>query len=127
MNTPIKWSGRTTSYSHKFADWQNRAPDGEPGIRTVWFLDVQWSTCPVEVQEQVVDLWRLNGLGNDKYMIKTSIIELAEMQDDGYEVDRFDSDKVQWTKGPLKVDAIIQYLEEHGVPIKDQVIIHWWW
>lgn len=127
MSEKYVWSGRTTSYSHKGDDWRDRKPDGAKGVRKEWFLDVQWSTCPVEVQDQVRDLWRLHELANDHYIIKASISDLEELADQGFEAERWNKETIKYDKIPLKTDAIIQYLKEQGVGEVETVIIHWWW
>lgn len=106
MSEPIVWSGMTSSYHHKWNTTPN-PPGTEAGIRKVWFLDAQWSTCPREVEDEVRALWRDWELGNDNYLIKTCIGDLEE-QGDG-------------TK------AIRQYLREAGIGEEELVIIHWWW
>lgn len=111
----MEWSGRTTLHQHKFNDWKNYtvSEQDKKALRKVNFLDVQWSTCPVEVEDQVKALWTLYELGNDHSIIKTSINELIDISED-YEEN--------------KTDAIIQYLEEQGITNEDEeIIIHWWW
>ena len=51
----MKWSGRTTLHKHKFNDWENFpiTEKDKKAFKKVNFLDVQWSTCPVEVEKQV--------------------------------------------------------------------------
>lgn len=121
----IEWSGRTTAYAHKHNDWKDRSlEDVTPAFTKVRYLDVQWSTCPVEVEDQVRDLWRLFEYGNDHYICKTSINDLAELQGP---VDKFVDGK--WQQVPMKTDAIIQYVREADPDIKDEdlFLIHWWW
>lgn len=103
MTDKIEWSGKTSSYHHKWNDTPN--PEGEnEGLRKVWFLDAQWSTCPVEVEDEVKELWKDYELGNDHYMIKRSANDLVE-----------------------DYPAITQYIREHGIPDNEDVVIHWWW
>ena len=122
----LPYSGKTSSYHHKWHDTPN-PPDTPAGLRKVWFLDAQWSTCPVEVEEQVQDLWKLHELGNDRYMLQISVETLQQYQKEGEEefVDKWDGSK--WVKTQLKVDYVIQYIREHGIPDNEEVIIHWWW
>ncbi len=124
----IVWSGKTTSYHHKWNDTPN-PPDVEAGFRKVWFLDAQWSTCPVEVEGQVKDLWRLNGLGNDRYVLRTSITDLLEYEIDKCDVEQWDSANIKWQKVKLKTNAIVQWIKEQAPEIKDDelILIHWWW
>lgn len=125
----MKYSGRTTLHCHKFEDWKEKEipKNPSPGISKVWFLDAQWSTCPIEVEEQVKDLWRWNELGNDNYIIKTSIEELVNLQEENQLVETWIQEKGEWGKKSLKTDWIVKYLTEQGIPMKDTVIIHWWW
>ena len=110
MTEKIEWSGKTSSFHHKHNNTPN--PSGVPaGLRKVWFMDVQWSTCPIEVYDEVRDLWGLWGLGNDNYIIKTSLEDLEELGEEG----------------KLSTVAIRQYIIENGVSEDEAVIIHWWW
>jgi hypothetical protein len=103
----IKWSGVTSCLAHKF-DTTAKVPDNTPsGVRKVWLLDAQWSTCPIEVYEQVQRLWERNELGNDNYVDKTTIEYLLATG--------------------AEVNAIVQYLREMGVGDEDKVFIHYWW
>lgn len=112
MNTKkIEWSGKTSSYHHKWHNTPN-PEDTKAGVRKVFYLDAQWSTCPIEVEDQVKALWRWKELGNDRYMIHCTIEDLEEWVAEGYDG---------------KIDAITQYLHEQGVGDSDEVIIHWWW
>lgn len=115
------WSGWTTCFEHHRASMR---PSGErafeglpppipkgtlPAFRSVWILDAQWTRCPVEVEAQVKALWREQELGNDVYIIKTSMRELRAMK--------------------AKANLIVRYIREVN-PMIDQdalIIIHWWW
>ncbi len=128
MSDKIVWSGITSSYHHKWNKTPN-PPDTEAGLRKVWFLDAQWSTCPIEVENQVKDLWRLLSLGNDHYMIKTSLEDLTEYEEDDVEVEAWDDAQSKWSTKRLRTNAILQWLREQAPDIKDdeQIVIHWWW
>lgn len=106
------WSGRTSLHGHKDENWRDYVitDNDRRGVHHVVMLDAQWSTCPVEVEQQVKDLWRAYELGNDHYIIKTSINDLLE---------------VHSVEHPN--DLIVQYLRENNVGEDEQVIIHWWW
>lgn len=127
----LKYSGRTTLHCHKFKDWKDKPlPENpNPGLKKVWMLDAQWSTCPVEVESQIQDLWRFNELGNDDYIMKTCIKRLQHIGDPSSNnlVERWSDEPMGWFKGPLKTDLIVQYLKEHNLDDEDLVIIHWWW
>lgn len=103
-----KYSGRTSSYSHKHAGWEERQPDGPKAVRKVTFVDAQWSDMPVEIESIIKNLWRRYELGNDHYILKSSINDLLESDTD--------SDL-----------PLIDYLREQGVADDEQIIIHWWW
>jgi hypothetical protein len=127
----MEWSGRTTLHKHKFDNWKKFSVTEEDKkcLTKVNFLDVQWSTCPVEVENQVKELWTEYDLGNDHSFIKTSINELKEIAGDvEYEED---PEEVEVDFEPIKTietNAIIQYLIEQGITDHDEVIIiHWWW
>ena len=125
----MTYSGRTTLHSHKFDDWQTKPvpSDANPGVKKVWMLDAQWSTCPVEVENQVRDLWQYHECGNDHFVIKTKILDLISLQKEGEPVDRWDETQSKWVEGPIKTDLVVQYLREQGVHDDDLVLIHWWW
>lgn len=106
----IKWSGATSAYAHKFNPQAELPADTPAGVRKVWLLDAQWSTCPIEVEDQVKLLWNWYENGNDSYIIKTSIRALKKLHKS------------------VNTNAVVQYLEEMGVTDEDEdVIIHWWW
>jgi hypothetical protein len=142
----ITYSGENTTCAHKWAkqsaeeegitkeEWlKNNTPaDTKDCIQKVTFFDVQWSSCPVEVENVVKQLWRLYELGNDHYMLRRSINDLIELNDQEFEVDHWDDklwaeEKKGWRKVPLKVDILIEYLRSRGIPDDEEIIIHWWW
>jgi len=133
--TKIEYSGRTSLLEHKREDWKgNPVPENaNPGLKKVWFLDAQWSTCPVEVGLQVKSLWRFHELGNDNYVYKTCVNDLLELLEEKVKVEVWDETPTEtkpwtgWVKKPIQLDAIIQYIREHGIPDDETVIIHWWW
>jgi hypothetical protein len=126
-NTSLPYSGVTSSYNHKWNPEQPNSPDTKQGLRKVWFLDAQWSTCPVEVENQVKDLWRFYELGNDNYIFKTSVDELLGMVEEEVTVERWKGMPDGWVEGPLEVDYLVQYIREHDIPDDEDIIIHWWW
>lgn len=97
----MQYSGRTTAYSHKHDGWQTRKCDGVKAIQQKTIFEVQWSDCPVEVEDEVRKLWIDAELGNDRYF---------------YNWVRDDDEK--------KYPIIGQYLRSKGV--KD-CWIRWWW
>lgn len=111
------YSGRTTSHLHKGDDW---ASNDISGIRkavhvvTETRFDVQWSDCPVEVEEEVRRLWQ----------------ELELKNGDRYEWER-DADIFLYPNGdPMPTTLkeafpiIDQYLMAQGVA---ECIVTWWW
>lgn len=111
-----EWSGRTTSYSHKFDDWATKPADAAyyrgSAIKRPLFLDVQWTDCPVEVEREVIALWRECGLGNDDFIIKTTMEDLQE-----------------WEKEGTATANIQRLIKEKAPEVTDDelIIIHWWW
>lgn len=105
MIEKIQWSGKTSSYHHKWNDTPN-SPNEKLGFRKVWFLDAQWSTCPIEVEKEVRSLWQSYELGNDNFIVKTYLSDLDE-----------------------EYVAIRQYILEMQPDIGEEelIIIHWWW
>jgi hypothetical protein len=127
MSNKLEYSGRTSSYLHKWHPETPNDPNTKAGLRKVWYLDAQWSTCPVEVEDQVRDLWSLNELGNDQYMFKTTVDELIEIESNECIINKLFRDPIRREDTPVKTDYIVQYIREHGIPDDEQVIIHWWW
>jgi hypothetical protein len=96
------YSGRTTSHHHKRDDWKDVPTDGRECIQAVNFFDVQWSNCPVEVEDEVKRLWRDYELGNDNYFFKWGE---CDEEEDTYPI-------------------IAKYLKSRGIT---KCHIHWWW
>lgn len=107
----MKYSGRTTSHSHKFDNWQSNKPDGSQCVRKVTLIDVQWSTCPIEIENIVRELWSSYALGNDFSCLKFS--DFNQLSDICGDEDSFLTFK--------------EYLESQGVKDNEECIIHWWW
>lgn len=122
-------SGRTTLHKHKFNNWMENpiVDEDNKGVKKVWMLDAQWSTCPIEVEDQIKDLWRLWENGNDKYVIKTTIKDLIEDEELKTLVEKWDNDIGNWVEIELKTDLVVSYLRENGVGDNETVLIHWWW
>jgi hypothetical protein len=97
------YSGETTDHAPMLKDaWKDTPNSGSDCIKAVNLFDVQWSNCPVEVEEEVKKLWRDNELGNDQYI---------------YKWDGGDSD-------PETYPIIGDYLKSRGIT---ECLIHWWW
>lgn len=102
----ITWSGKTSSYHHKWNDTPN-PDDVKEGFRQVFLLDAQWTTCPIEVENEVKKMWHEYECGNDNYYVRTRLNDI-------------DKDKYP---------AIIQYITEQKPDIdpSEHILIHWWW
>lgn len=122
------WSGRTTAMEHKRKFPSKLNPNTKQGFRKVWLLDAQWSTCPVEVEEQVKALWRFYERGNDYHVILTSLQDLKKGYN-GVDVELYNTLSKRWGTVPLKTDLIVKYILEVEPTIgeNDQIFIHWWW
>jgi hypothetical protein len=139
----IQWSGRTTALVHKSdrdwkeqilpsdvkaglrqvafrsarswqtADLESSEVEAPTGYERVWFLDAQWSTCPVEVEAEVQRLWAHRGLGNENEVLETSLADLQDCAEGG----------------APRVDAIAQWVREQAPTLDDEdpLVIHWWW
>lgn len=103
-----EFSGRTTAYSHKFDDWNTKPCNGSPALSKVWYLDVQWSDCPVEVESEVIKMWRNYELGNDNYILKFTLEELLNEEE---------------------AELTVKFIKERQPDIANDelIIIHWWW
>lgn len=101
VNIMSNYSGKTTSYHHKWNNTPN-PPDVKDCIQKVTLFDVQWSNCPIEVETEVRKLWNNWELGNDYYY-------------------------AEWNHEEMKDDypLIAEYLSLRGVSGK--CLIHWWW
>lgn len=108
----INWSGKTTSFHHKWFDTPN--PEGvDQAFRQVYLLDVQWSDCPIEVEREVRELWKDFSLGNDHSIVKWSKSDLLEWED----------------SYPVIIQYIREQIEKRNLQIGDDelILIHWWW
>ena len=101
----MKYSGQTTCYEHKQGDFEDSKGKGGDCIIQETIFDVQWSNCPVEVEEEVKRLWRDNDLGND---------------DCYYQWDSTTEDEYDKNEYPL----IHEYLKSRNVQL---CLINWWW
>lgn len=123
-----QFSGRTSAYLHKHIKWKdkdystmpkyltdgkldwNKVPHGEKSaIQATTIFEAQWSDCPVEVEEEVKQLWRDNELGNDTCYYNWNIEN--ENESDGAD-------------GKIKYPLIRAYLKSKKIK---KCLIHWWW
>lgn len=103
-------------------------------LRKNWVLDVQWSDCPKEVEDEVKQLWLYFELGNDNYVLIRSISDFIEMEEDGQMLEEWvDEDPNNpekewgWIKVPAAFPNLKKYLREGGIKDDEEVWIHWWW
>ena len=125
----MKFSGRTTASSHKGQNWQQvKLDENVPkALRKVFFLDVQWSTCPVEIEKIVKDIWVFNDLGNDQYIYKTSLADLEGMSGEEHLVKKQIEDG-DWRDVEIDYATLAEYLKSQGVTDPEEsVVINWWW
>lgn len=104
----------------------------KPALKQHWVLDAQWTDCPVDVEEDVQKLWRWRELGNDNYMLRTTIREIEDWNSGAYTVEEWfgsetPGEQKGWVKVPLKLDALLAYMKATGIPEDENFIIHWWW
>lgn len=101
MPNSMIYSGRTTCYEHKRGDWEKTPGAGAECIQQHTIFDVQWTNCPVEVEDEVKRLWLNVEYGNDNYYFTWDDEENAE-----------------------DYPVIAKYLRGKGVT---KCLIHWWW
>ncbi len=82
-------------------------------LNKVWVLSTTWTDCPEEVKDVVRGMWRERELGNDHYVIFTSIDSLKE--------------EIDFEESKENLQIIVDYLESKGVGPEEEVIIHYWW
>ena len=80
-------------------------------VKTAKFMDIQWSDCPVEIEEIVKKMWSAYELGNDYCFLKfTSFNDLKEKIDEEEDFKTF-----------------IEYCRSQGIKDNELCVIHWWW
>lgn len=67
-------------------------------------LEVTWTNCPVDVAEEIGEMWVDREFGNDDYYATWDFNQDAESY-------------------PLTA----QYLKDNGITDEDSVLIHYWW
>lgn len=86
---------------------EQREKMNKKSVREQWVLDVQWSDCPIEVEEEVQRAWDEMELGNDNHMFKHHVGDR----------ERF----------PDMYPLISAWCRHNGVPDGEYVWVHWWW
>ena len=113
---PSKLSGRMTTHGHKFDDWRDAdVSDVEDCIVTnQTIFHVQWTNCPVEVEDEVRRLWQECYLNNDSYF--------SWDRDDEHVIEREgkDHELVLAEHYPM-IDG---FLQSRGI---SKCLINWWW
>jgi hypothetical protein len=124
-------SGICSAYEHKLVkagqDIPKLAENTLPAVRKAWVLDAQWSDCPVEIEKIVRQLWRLNELGNDRYLLKMSIDDMEEGHDEGDTSEVWKGMPDGWQQEKIDYVKLAAYLRSKGVADDDVVWFHWWW
>lgn len=93
-----------------------------------WFFDVQWSDCPVEIEELVSSLWSKYELGNDNYILKTSPLDCREtLTGSKFVWGPTKEEQLGWVEHELDGNLLADFLVGKGVGEEEDVIIHWWW
>lgn len=129
----MEYSGRTTAHAHKFDDWATKTIEKpKEALTKRWFFDVQWSNCPVEVEQVVKWLWRDYDLGNDHYFLKLSIDDIVGMEEEGPVADVWywgetEEERRGWVEEPVSYQPLIDYLRSKDLSEDEEIIIHWWW
>lgn len=110
------FSGRTTAYEHKRDDWAKYKGPFEPAIVEMTVFNVQWSECPVEVENEVQKLWKWQDgdLKNGSYYDWN--------RDNEYWDERHEDESDMTMKDAFPL--IDEYLMSKGVT---KCKIHWWW
>lgn len=113
-------------------DWVKMGYGNTPALSKIWVLQTTWTDLSVELQDIVGALWRTAELGNDNYIYKTSIIDLAQMSDKGVTAQKWywgetKEEQIGWIEEPLDIKPLITYLEEKDIGVKEEVWLHLWW
>lgn len=126
----LLFSGRMTAYEHKHLKPGDPVPNIKPAeaVRKAWILDAQWSDCPVEIEDIVRQLWRMNELGNDRYILKLSIEDMVENYADEAEAEVWQNEEPRgWVNQKIDFVTLAAYLRSKGIKDDEDVWIHWWW
>lgn len=134
MTDTLKFSGQTTAYEHKHGDkWKASPGHGDECLKLVKFLDVQWSNCPVEIEDVVKQMWTRRELGNDNYILKTDFDQLdeaiAETDEDPtcHTTRCYDRNSMTRVERQINYRLLKDFLVSKGVNPGETVYIHWWW
>jgi hypothetical protein len=121
----MNFSGKCTAHHPIGVKLPDELP---PALSKVTFFDVQWTDCPVEIEDMVRALWAFFELGNDNYMIDTTINHIREMADDhDWYIKKFNNETIEWEKNEFDLNVLADFLLERGVEKDERIIIHWWW
>lgn len=112
-------------------DWVKMGHNS-PALTKIWVLQTTWTDLSIELQDIVGGIWRNAELGNDHYICKTSIIDLIQMNDEGYTAEKWrwgeaEEEKIGWVVEPLDLTPLIKYLEDKGISVEEEVWLHLWW
>lgn len=111
MSELLKFSGETTAHKlARNAPWTDAKGAGSECFRMQKVLDVQWSNCPVEVEDEVRNLWQDRELGNDCCFAAVVL-----------------SDEIDGEVFADKYPIIAAFLKDKGAEDDENIWIHWWW
>lgn len=103
-----EFSGRTTCIEHKDSKgWEKVGKNhGRECVQDFKVLDVQWSNCPVEIENEVRKMWQEYELGNNNCYVRWAFDDMEEVY-------------------PL----IAAFLRSKGLSENndERILIHWWW
>ena len=120
-------SGLTSSYHHKWNTTPNPEGEVQKGARMQPVIDAQWSDIPKEIEDIIKQLWILNELGNDRYILKESLNSLVDTWNNGYRVEEWTGS--EYVKVNIDTMQLAAYILEQFPDIdpETEVWIHWWW
>lgn len=99
------FSGRTTCHNHKFDDWKSKACNGCEAISMQKVLHAQWSNMPIELLDEVQELWGEVQRAHHFHMV---------LNPDLLREDNPNSLLADW-------------LESKGVKKDEDIWMHYWW
>lgn len=135
--TDLTYSGRTSCYGHKHSDWEEKPmpTTTESAISSVTLIEAQWSSMPVEVEEEVRYLWNCYGLGNDSHYLSTTLEELRSDAEEGVQYKSFEKsgkfvgnyESSHYVTRTSNLPYLLDYLVKQNISEKQPLLIHWWW
>ena len=103
------------------------------GPTKVWYLDARCNDLPEDVVSVIGGLWQWREVGNDQYMLKTTLKGPREYLNEGdipepdvWKWGPTPEEQIGWVKEFLDVTPLISYLSDK-VGEEDDLILHYWW